>query len=110
MEYDFVYPHTPKIQTGDFLHFQWTGSDANPTGNAGNGRQGTDRSNFVEVSNLKTNKPKSMYRDDYCAGLDVGETFGCDVTTEDEATGAKVVADRELDVYYKSMFDDFDTV
>ena len=82
VEYDFTYPRFPPIQTGDYLHFQWTGSDANPTGNAGNGRQGTDRSNFVQVENLKTSAPKSMYEDDYCEGLNL-EAAACNTVTDD---------------------------
>lgn len=47
VEYDFV-PNLLRITRGDYVHFQFTGSDANPTGNAGtcerafrNGEQGT---------------------------------------------------------------------
>lgn len=36
VEYDFV-PQDLSVNLGDFLHFQWTGSDANDNGNAGNG-------------------------------------------------------------------------
>ena len=49
MEYDFV-PQDLTVEAGDYLHFQWTGSDANAKGNAGNGRQSTDRSNLVQLS------------------------------------------------------------
>ena len=102
LEYDFVYPkgeRAPDIQQGDFLHFQWTGSDANPTGNAGNGRQGTDRSNFVQVDSLKTNKPKSLLEDEY-------ECYG--ESCERELSG--LVRERRLDIWGKSMFDDVETV
>eukprot|EP00438_Fugacium_kawagutii_P035569 Skav229233 [mRNA] locus=scaffold864:323070:323507:- [translate_table: standard] len=34
VEYDFV-PSELSVEKGDILHFQWTGSDANPNGNAG---------------------------------------------------------------------------
>lgn len=34
VEYDFV-PNLLRITRGDYVHFQFTGSDANPTGNAG---------------------------------------------------------------------------
>lgn len=34
MEYDFV-PSELSVEQGTLLHFQWTGSDANPNGNAG---------------------------------------------------------------------------
>ena len=40
------------MEQGTLLHFQWTGSDANNNGNAGNGRAGTDRSNLVQAGGL----------------------------------------------------------
>lgn len=49
VEYDFV-PTELQVEQGTYLHFQWTGSDANDQNNAGNGRAGTDRSNLVQVS------------------------------------------------------------
>lgn len=48
VEYDFV-PNTFSISVCDFIHPQWTGSDTQPGGQAGNGRDGTDRSNMVEL-------------------------------------------------------------
>ena len=51
IEYDFV-PNNLSITKGDYIHFQWIGSDYNPHGNDGEGRAGTDRSNLVEVSSL----------------------------------------------------------
>eukprot|EP00930_Biecheleria_cincta_P029979 TRINITY_DN20799_c0_g2_i1.p1 TRINITY_DN20799_c0_g2~~TRINITY_DN20799_c0_g2_i1.p1 ORF type:complete len:1459 (-),score=258.41 TRINITY_DN20799_c0_g2_i1:61-4437(-) len=56
VEYDFV-PQELTVEQGDYLHFQWTGSDANAKGNDGNGRQGTDRSNLVQVQNSEENVP-----------------------------------------------------
>ena len=56
VEYDFV-PQDLTVEVGDYLHFQWTGSDANNQGNAGNGRTGTDRSNLVQVSESEENVP-----------------------------------------------------
>ncbi|KAK3607199.1 hypothetical protein CHS0354_008883 [Potamilus streckersoni] len=46
VEYDFV-PNTLNIMTGDYVHFQWTGSDKNPPNNAGQGKAGTDRNNAL---------------------------------------------------------------
>ena len=40
-------PNRLNVQNGDFIHFQWTGSNTNPRNNAGNGLDGTDRSNMV---------------------------------------------------------------
>jgi len=46
VEYDFG-PNRVQMQTGDYIHVQWTGSDTNPDNNDGQGRRGTDRSNMV---------------------------------------------------------------
>ena len=43
----FSSPNRLQVQSGDYLHFQWTGSNTNPLNNAGNGLDGTDRSNVV---------------------------------------------------------------
>jgi len=50
MEYDFT-PQRLKLSVGDYVHFQWTGSNHNPAGNAGNGRNRWDRSNIVQMIN-----------------------------------------------------------
>jgi len=59
VEYDFV-PSELSVEQGTLLHFQWTGSDANPNGNAGNGRAGTDRSNLVQLQNRDETVPLPM--------------------------------------------------
>jgi hypothetical protein len=53
-EYDFV-PNRLHCRKGDYVHFQWTGSNTNPNNNAGQGRQGSDRHNVVplRVANYK---------------------------------------------------------
>jgi len=56
VEYDFV-PEILNVRAGDFVHFQWTGSNSNPTGNAGNGQNGLDRSNIVQLSTINLNYP-----------------------------------------------------
>ena len=56
VEYDFVPVHL-EVNEGDCIHFQWAGSDANPAGNAGNGRRMTDRTNIVELPALSKNIP-----------------------------------------------------
>ena len=48
VEYDFV-PQNLDVRVGDFVHFQWTGCDTNPAGNAGEGTAQTDRSNIVQL-------------------------------------------------------------
>lgn len=45
-EYDFS-PNRVQCGVGSCVHFQWTGSNTNPNNNAGQGRQGSDRSNAV---------------------------------------------------------------
>jgi hypothetical protein len=42
---------------GDYIHFQWTGCDTNPAGNAGEGTDQTDRSNIVQISDFGANYP-----------------------------------------------------
>jgi hypothetical protein len=46
VEYDFT-PNRLNVQQGSYIHMQWTGSNTNPLNNAGNGLDGTDRSNMV---------------------------------------------------------------
>ncbi|PRP79226.1 hypothetical protein PROFUN_12764 [Planoprotostelium fungivorum] len=48
VEYDFA-PTTLEVRKGDYIHFQWVGCDNNPAGNAGEGRDQTDRSNIVQM-------------------------------------------------------------
>jgi hypothetical protein len=45
-EYDFM-PRRLMVRRGDYVHFQWTGSNTNPNNNAGQGRQGSDRHNAI---------------------------------------------------------------
>ncbi|XP_052266868.1 protein DD3-3-like isoform X2 [Dreissena polymorpha] len=46
VEYDFV-PNILEMRPGDFVHFQWTGSDTNPNNNDGQGKAGSDRNNVL---------------------------------------------------------------
>jgi len=50
VEYDFT-PNRLAVQQGDYVHFQWSGSNTNPLNNAGNGLDGTDRSNLMVIGN-----------------------------------------------------------
>jgi len=45
-EYDF-WPKFLRVQNGEWVHFQWTGSNNNPDNNAGRGSTGTDRHNVM---------------------------------------------------------------
>eukprot|EP00300_Choanocystis_sp_HF-7_P005377 c14048_g1_i3.p1 GENE.c14048_g1_i3~~c14048_g1_i3.p1 ORF type:complete len:600 (-),score=145.70 c14048_g1_i3:25-1602(-) len=55
VEYDFV-PRHLYASTGDYIHRQVTGSNTTPDG-AGQGRDSTDRHNFVELDNMGVNYP-----------------------------------------------------
>jgi len=57
-EYDFV-PEKLYVRIGDYIHFQWTGCDTNPAGNAGEGTDQTDRSNIVQIATQDANTPAS---------------------------------------------------
>jgi hypothetical protein len=56
VEYDFVPQHL-EAKVGDFVHFQWTGCDTNPAGNAGEGTDQTDRSDIVQLAYLDASYP-----------------------------------------------------
>jgi hypothetical protein len=56
VEYDFI-PQSFTGRANDLIHFQWTGCDTNPAGNAGEGTAQTDRSNMVQVAALGDMKP-----------------------------------------------------
>jgi len=47
-EYDFR-PFLQNVGLRSWVHFQWTGSNANPQNNAGQGRAGTDRHNVIAL-------------------------------------------------------------
>jgi len=55
-EYDFT-PELLFARPGDFVHFQWTGCDTNPAGNAGEGTDQTDRSNIVQIPDIAASQP-----------------------------------------------------
>jgi len=57
-EYDFV-PQQLEVAQDDYVHFQWTGCDTNPAGNAGEGKTSTDRSNIVQIADMSKNYPLS---------------------------------------------------
>ena len=84
VEYDFVASGLEGSDTTvsqyDYLHIQWCGSDANPQGNAGNGRQATDRHNLVQSASRDTNKP--MDTTYTCADMIGGCAHGGNVNRE----------------------------
>lgn len=56
VEYDFV-PQLVQAKPGSFVHPQWTGSNTNNPGNAGQGLARTDRSNMLPLHDLAANVP-----------------------------------------------------
>jgi len=64
VEYDFC-PNNLKIENGDAIQFQWTGSNTHnnqgesdgQAGDAGEGQGGTDRSNMIQLYYNKVNFP-----------------------------------------------------
>jgi hypothetical protein len=56
VEYDFM-PNDLSVKTNEIVHVQWTGSNTNPAGNAGQGKAGSDRSNIVQLRALNVNYP-----------------------------------------------------
>jgi plastocyanin len=70
------YAFTPmalEVSEGDCVHFQWTGSDANPVGNRGYGRNMTDRTNLVELEKMDANVPARHSYDE----VTILSTAGC---------------------------------
>jgi len=55
-EYDFA-PQVLNTKIGDYVHFQWTGCDTNPAGNAGEGIDQNDRSNIVQIKSYASQIP-----------------------------------------------------
>eukprot|EP00698_Gefionella_okellyi_P025585 TRINITY_DN9426_c0_g2_i2.p1 TRINITY_DN9426_c0_g2~~TRINITY_DN9426_c0_g2_i2.p1 ORF type:complete len:1237 (+),score=274.54 TRINITY_DN9426_c0_g2_i2:345-4055(+) len=89
VEYDFV-PNILTVRKGDYVHFQFVGSDANPAGNDGEGRRMTDRSNLVQVTALDRNIPTTAAQHTLFSQQShivlmarLGQT-NCDETTNDE--------------------------
>ena len=47
------------VELDDYIHYQWTGCDTNPTNLAGGGTDQTDRSNIVQIESSNHNYPAS---------------------------------------------------
>lgn len=83
VEYDFV-PTTLSACVGDYVHFQWTGSNTHNNGNPagdgqagddGEGTGGTDRSNIVQIEHLTDNYPLNASRITLFDDLDAAIAF-----------------------------------
>jgi hypothetical protein len=57
-EYDFI-PQFLHVRVNDYIHFQWTGCDTNPAGNAGEGTDQTDHNNMVQIEDFDKHYPAS---------------------------------------------------
>ena len=101
VEYDFVWSRMrSSVFRWDYLHMQWTGSDANQANNAGNGMQTTDRSNFVEIVSMDKNFPKPLFEGEFYETDLLGDTI-----TDDSGSVRK----RTIDLW-KSMLPDEKTI
>lgn len=58
-EYEFAPNRLNLRANDDFVHFQWTGSNTNPNNNAGQGRQGSDRSNILTLEAKRYDEPQA---------------------------------------------------
>ncbi|KAG8466765.1 hypothetical protein KFE25_008144 [Diacronema lutheri] len=78
VEYDFA-PSVLAVSPGAWIHFQWTGNDKtnNNGGNNGEGIDGTDRHNLVQIADLGSHFP-----------LHVSQTSMFDVHDETTLDGA----------------------
>jgi len=125
VEYDF-FPKTLYMNVGDCVSWQWTGSNTHNNGNpagdgqagdAGEGRGGSDRSNFVQLSNFTENFPfpwdVARFNDEEllhtmnCQYGVTGQSIGTDLYTGATATNGK--RDAQLYLYtggfYNAMSD-----
>ena len=74
----------------DFVHVQWTGSNThnnNGAGDAGQGKGGTDRNNFVLVDNLNENYPLDYEETYFWSDIDlVGYVNGSPTLSDNPST------------------------
>lgn len=107
VEYDF-HPNTLNMKPSDLVHIQWTGSNThnnnNPAGDGqagdeGQGKDGSDRSNIVEIKNLNDNFPLPYESTSMWSAADVKWIY----------SGSTAVSPKDLAVimsssgYYKSV-------
>jgi len=68
----FFKPENLMIKNGDFIHFQWSGSNTNPDNNAGQGKAGTDRSNVISARKTTYYYAAQTYPGPATADLNIG--------------------------------------
>ncbi|GAB1599262.1 protein DD3-3-like [Argonauta hians] len=78
VEYDFV-PNLLNIATGDYIHFQWNGSNTNNKGFEGVGTAGTDRNNIVMLIGNKYSQQLDIPYEPLSYG-DYGTNYPMNVT------------------------------
>ena len=71
-EYDFI-PDQLKVTTDDLVHIQWTGSnshDNNNEGDAGQGADGTDRHNLLQMDDPDASIPLTLANSDFWSNVE----------------------------------------
>jgi hypothetical protein len=58
-EYDFT-PNYLEIDTSDYVHIQWTGSNTNNANDDGQGRRQSDRKNIVQIEDMGRTYPQRL--------------------------------------------------
>jgi hypothetical protein len=82
-EYEFSPQRLYLRQNDDYVHFQWTGSNTNPNNNAGQGRQGSDRSNIVLMEAKRYDEPQPtdvVNKDNLATYGHYGNSYPADIT------------------------------
>uniref|UniRef100_A0A7S1TRP3 Uncharacterized protein n=1 Tax=Phaeomonas parva TaxID=124430 RepID=A0A7S1TRP3_9STRA len=125
VEYDFV-PNQVVCKSGQYLHFQWTGSDYNPRRGCNNGEGGppdpnnfisnndnnnarADRMNFVPIEFMTTNVPSNVtgayvYPTDGSVATDTLRSAHMDAILEyAPCAQAGTESSAELEACFKSM-------
>jgi len=118
----FFYPEVLRLQKGDYIHLEISGSDTNPNNNDGQGRKGTDRSNICPLKdanyksgidfedNSATGSPGNNYpayvvdpQDYSIPQIYKGKPREIVDATTGEVTGTEEVRCREPDHYTKPI-------
>jgi hypothetical protein len=114
VEYDFT-PNRMRLKKGEYVHYQWTGCNYNPAGNAGNGRNRLDRSNMCQIQNWNDNFPLTLEEQDMFDDYDTA-ALACLLNqtyclTEDDTNGDQDVRNcaKLNGVIQPRFYDDFGT-
>lgn len=94
-EYDFIPDRLVVNKDTDLVHVQWTGSnthDNNNDGDAGEGEDGTDRHNLLEMTSLDESYPLKIEDADFWSGVES--------LTDTEATGEDIAIGLATSGFY----------